>query len=93
MEFKEGLMILINLAILATVIAAAVYIFQIGNGDRTVKCGAVDMFGGCGTDGGNPKYDGDCQASPMELSSCESGCATYIDPPGYNICCDQECCD
>ncbi len=44
MEFKEGLMILINLAILGTVIAAAVYVFQIGNKDRSVKCGAVDKF-------------------------------------------------
>lgn len=44
MEFKDGIIILINLAILGTVIAAAVYIFQIGNKDRSVKCGAVDMF-------------------------------------------------
>ncbi len=52
MEFKGGLMILINLAILGTVIAAAVYIFQIGNGDRSVKCTAVDKFGeGCVTGG------------------------------------------
>jgi len=56
MEFKEGLMILINLAILGTVIAAAVYVFQIGNKDRSVKCGAVDKFAGdntlCNTDYG-----------------------------------------
>ena len=38
MEAKEGFLILLNLAILGTVIAAAVYIFQIGNGNRSVKC-------------------------------------------------------
>ncbi len=47
MEFKDGLMILINLAILGTVIAAAVYIFQIGDKKKSVKCGAVDAFGNC----------------------------------------------
>jgi hypothetical protein len=44
MELKDGIIILINLAILGTVIAAAVYVFQIGNKDRSVSCGAIDMF-------------------------------------------------
>ena len=44
MEFKYGLMILLNLIILSTMIAAAVYIFQIGNKDRSLKCGSVDLF-------------------------------------------------
>ena len=46
MELKDTIMILINLAILGTVIAAAVYIFQIGDKKRSVSCGAVDLFGG-----------------------------------------------
>ena len=44
MELKDGILILINLAVLGTVIAAAVYIFQIGNKNRSVSCGAVDLF-------------------------------------------------
>ncbi len=95
MELKDGIIILINLAILATVIAAAVYIFQIGNGDRTVKCGAVDMFGdGCGVYEGDPQYDDNCKNSPEKDTACESGCATRLpDPLDFYICCDQECCD
>jgi len=45
MNGKEGFLILLNLAILGIVIAAAVYIFQIGNGNRSVKCTALDKFG------------------------------------------------
>ncbi len=45
MDAKEGFLILLNLAILGTVIAAAVYIFQIGNGNRSIKCTALDKFG------------------------------------------------
>ncbi len=45
MDAKEGFIILLNLAILGMVIAAAVYIFQIGNGNRSVKCTALDKFG------------------------------------------------
>ena len=45
MDGKEGFLILLNLAILGIVIAAAVYIFQIGNGNRSVKCTALDKFG------------------------------------------------
>ena len=45
MELKDGIMILLNLAILGTVIAAAIYIFQIGDKKRSVSCGAVDLFG------------------------------------------------
>lgn len=44
MEFKYGLIILLNLIILSTMIAAAVYIFQIGNKDRSLKCSSVDLF-------------------------------------------------
>ncbi len=77
MEFKDGIIILINLAILGTVIAAAVYIFQIGDKKRSVKCGAVDMFQQ-GIPGACPTADSPDSQKP--LTPCSS--AKY-DPSGW----------
>jgi hypothetical protein len=40
----KNVLMLLSLAILGTVVAAAVYIFQIGNGNRSIKCKTVDSF-------------------------------------------------
>jgi hypothetical protein len=40
----KNVLMLLSLAILGTVVAAAVLIFQIGNGNRSIKCKTVDSF-------------------------------------------------
>ena len=97
MELKDGIMILINLAILGTVIAAAVYIFQIGDKKRSVSCGAVDLFGddcvkGCDCitasplfgQGPTPCVNGTCVKTDNGIMTCK--CASGTDP-------DQACQD
>jgi len=65
---------LLNLAILGMVIAAAVYIFQIGNGNRSVKCTALDKFGDTCT-GLDVSPVGGC-AGLTNLSSCDTAYQT-----------------
>ena len=84
MDAKEGFLILLNLAILGMVIAAAVYIFQIGNGNRSVKCTALEKIGAAAS-GSNP-----CSAHlpdyPYYYAPFDECCVLDAPPWSANLC-------
>ena len=83
----KNVLMLLSLAILGTVIAAAVYVFQIGNKDRSVKCGAVDTF---------QQGTNDCstEAGAGQVNACKNvttwGTPTEGSPITY-LCNDKTC--